>query len=75
MNEDLVIPDNERRYPPRAIADAWSVNVRTVHRWIADGLPADNIGSTQRPDYRIKPGDVSAYLWQRQRADAVSSDA
>lgn len=66
------LPDNEKRYPPRAIADAWSVNVRTVHRWIADGLPAFNVGSSQRPDWRVRQSDVETYL-RRRLADAVSS--
>jgi predicted site-specific integrase-resolvase len=79
MDDELVIPESERRYPPRAIADAWGVSWRTVHRWIHDGLPADNVGSSQRPDYRIRLADVSAFLWDRQHrrrpgAEVVSSD-
>jgi hypothetical protein len=79
MDTELVVPESDRRYRPRAIADAWSVNWRTVHRWIAEGLPADNVGTAGRPDYRIRLADVSAFLWERQQrrrsgAEVVSSD-
>lgn len=66
------LPTTEKRYPPKAIADAWSVNVRTVHRWIADGMPAANVGSAQRPDWRVRQSDVESYLAQRRQSpDAV----
>jgi hypothetical protein len=65
------VPDSERRYPPRAIAEAWKVN-----RWIGEGLPAFNVGSSQRPDWRIRLSDVEAFLAERGRqrpADGVDS--
>ncbi len=59
------ISDNEQRYSPRQIAERWGVNYRTVHRWVADGLPADNVGSVARPDWRIRLVDVSPWLASR----------
>jgi hypothetical protein len=59
------LPAEERRYTPKAIADGWNINPRTVHRWVADGLPAINVGSAIRPDYRIRLDDVREYLARR----------
>jgi excisionase family DNA binding protein len=58
------------------LASYLNVNPRTVRRWLPQGLPALNVGSRQRPDWRFIWPEVRTWLDDRQRqrpADAVSS--
>src|SRR4051812_20646990 len=41
-------------YTVKQTAQSLNVNPVTVRRWIRAGLPAFNVGSTARPDYRIE---------------------
>ena len=54
---------------PKEIAEDLRVHPRTVLRWIKEGLPALNIGtSAQRPDWRIEPDQLRAWLQRRQES-------
>ena len=59
----------ERRlivFTVREIAEDLRVHPRTVLRWIKQGLPALNIGSAKRPDWRVEPDQLRAWLLARQ---------
>ncbi len=51
----------------KEVAEDLRVHPRTVLRWIKDGLPALNIGSAQRPDWRIEPPVLREWLERRQQ--------
>jgi hypothetical protein len=62
----------ERPAPYLTIKDVsahYRVATKTVYRWIAAGLPALNVGSAQRPDYRLRLADVEAFLRSRGESD------
>lgn len=52
----------------KEVAEDLRVHPRTVLRWIKDGLPAINVGSAQRPDWRIEPAALREWLGRRQAA-------
>jgi hypothetical protein len=59
----------ERPAPYLTIKDVaahYRVATKTVYRWIAAGLPALNVGSAQRPDYRLQLADVESFVRARQ---------
>jgi Helix-turn-helix domain len=49
-------------YTVKQTAESLNVNPVTVRRWIRAGLPAFNVGSIARPDYRIEPDVLRAWL-------------
>jgi excisionase family DNA binding protein len=51
------------------LAKVLKVNPRTIRRWVPLGLPALNIGSKQRPDWRFVWSEVKAWLEDRQRSE------
>ncbi len=54
----------------KEVAEDLRVHPRTVLRWIKDGLPALNIGSARRPDWRIEPAALRTFLEQRREGGA-----
>lgn len=46
----------------KTTAESLQVNPETVRRWIRAGLPALNVGTTERPDYRIEPAKLREWL-------------
>lgn len=68
---------NERPLVAVTVRDAagnLSVHPRTVLRWIKDGLPAINVGSAQRPDWRIEPDVLREWLERRSVTAQKESD-
>lgn len=55
-------------------AENLRVHPRTVLRWIRDGLPAFNVGSAQRPDWRIEPDVLRDWLERRTRPSTKEND-
>lgn len=73
----VVVDDDplpEALWTVREVAAHWRVSTRSVYRWVDDGLPAENVGSTARPDYRIAPAAVRVYLALRGRAAPPGDD-
>jgi len=52
----------ERCYLMFEVADQCGVSERTVRRWLQAGVPAINVGSATRPDWRFEKQEVRAWL-------------
>jgi excisionase family DNA binding protein len=50
----------------KEVAEDLRIHPRTVLRWIKDDLPAINVGSALRPDWRIEPTVLREWLERRQ---------
>jgi excisionase family DNA binding protein len=56
-------------YTVKETAANLRVHEETVRRWIRAGLPALNVGTRMRPDYRIKPAVLEAWLADRSESE------
>lgn len=65
MNEEPVIG-----YTVKETAANLRVHEETVRRWVRGGLPALNVGSEVRPDYRIEPAVLREWLANRKSRPA-----
>lgn len=66
---DTTLPIEERLFTVGQIAAGYQVSTKTVTRWIAAGLPAVNLGSAQRADWRLRWPQVRAWLEARNGRD------
>jgi excisionase family DNA binding protein len=57
--------DTERTYTAPQLAEYLQVHRDTVYRWIRAGMPAINVGSAQRPDWRLRLPEVERWLQRR----------
>lgn len=63
--------DNGKLLRVDQLADKWSVSTDTVKRHIKSGkLPAINMGTGSRADYRIAPDDADAFI-NRRKVNAI----
>jgi len=63
----LMSQSKEKMLTVKQVADRLSVDERTVRGWIQKGeLKAVNIGGRLRPEYRIRPDDLEAFIKSRE---------
>lgn len=63
---------DDRTWTVAQLAAYLQVHEETVRRWIRGGMPALNVGSRQRPDYRIEPNVARCWIARRQQPETAN---
>ncbi len=59
----------------KQVADELKVNIARVYKWIQEGeLVATDLGSSARPNYRIKRSDLDGFTERRRTSQKQADD-